>query len=125
MIINYSKSSFVKKYIQKLNIKRKLSSLLEKKKNTFHKLFGRNAQDTDKSILTPLLILALGAWNAALRSCMAGPAGGSRDLYLPGNCRSSGNTVCVQHPVGWRNRGSSRFSAALFLYCVNTKCGVE
>lgn len=56
---------------------------------------------------------------------MAGPAGGSRDLYLLGNCRSSGNTVCVQHPVGWRNRGSSRFSAALFLYCVNTKCGVE
>lgn len=34
MIINYSKSSFVKKYIQKLNIKRKLSSLLEKKKTT-------------------------------------------------------------------------------------------
>lgn len=47
MIINYSKSSFVKKYIQKLNIKRKLSSLL-KKKTTFHKLFCRNAQDTDK-----------------------------------------------------------------------------
>lgn len=46
MIINYSKSSFVKKYIQKLNIKRKLSSLL--KKNTFHKLFCRNAQDTDR-----------------------------------------------------------------------------
>lgn len=48
MIINYSKSSFVKKYIQKLNIKRKLSSLLKKKKTTFHKLFCRNAQDTDK-----------------------------------------------------------------------------
>lgn len=47
MIINYSKSSFVKKYIQKLNIKRKLSSLL-KKNQTFHKLFCRNAQDTDK-----------------------------------------------------------------------------
>lgn len=30
--MNYSKSSFVKKYIQKLNIKKKLSSLLEKKK---------------------------------------------------------------------------------------------
>lgn len=29
--MNYSKSSFVKKYIQKLNIKKKLSSLLEKK----------------------------------------------------------------------------------------------
>lgn len=48
-----------------------------------------------QSILTPWLILALGAWNAALRSCCrgtAGPAGGSRDWYLAGICRNSGSS---------------------------------
>lgn len=100
----------MKKYIQKLNIKRKLSSLLKKKNNKTPSI--NNFAEMLKTLteyFNTLLVLALGAWNAALRSCcrgMAGPAGAPGICTLQELNRGSRSCCCLVSVQSKYQKGS-------------------
>lgn len=112
MIINYSKSSFVKKYIQKLNIKRKLSSLLKKNPPSIN--YFAEMLKTLTEYFNAFANTGFGCLECSpARPDLPGAPGICTFQGFAGTQGALGTRPGVQHPAGWRNRGSSRSCCCL------------